>query len=89
MSDDSRSTGVRIAMRRGLVIAHAGVLGAQSGRTHRTSWPTCDRDLDIREYHDSHAATDLVRQVAVLKISMKGVQWVEGYEQAWHSPQKR
>jgi hypothetical protein len=53
-----------------------------------TSWKTCGREYCLIEYDVSHKPWKLLRRVEVLKISAKGVSWVDGFEEAWASARK-
>lgn len=47
------------------------------------SWRTCGREYEVNEYDDSHEPWKLLRRIIALKISAKGVEWVDGFEEAW------
>jgi hypothetical protein len=48
-----------------------------------TSWKTCGREYQVMEFDDAQEPWKLLRGVAVLKVSAKGVEWVSGFEEAW------
>ncbi|HEV2473890.1 MAG TPA: hypothetical protein VGS41_14540 [Chthonomonadales bacterium] len=48
-----------------------------------TAWRTCGRDYHLLEFDDSEAPWKLLRSVPVLSVSAKGVEWKEGFDQAW------
>jgi hypothetical protein len=47
------------------------------------SWRTCGREYHVLEYDARSESGRLLRNVHVLDVSAKGVEWVEGFEQAW------
>ena len=48
-----------------------------------TSWQTCGREYQVLEYDARSESWQLLRKTHVLDISAKGVEWVEGFEEAW------
>jgi hypothetical protein len=48
-----------------------------------TSWRTCGREYHVLEYDTRSESWRLLRKAHVLNISEKGVEWVDGFEQAW------
>ena len=56
---------------------------AHPNRAPCTSWRTCGREYHILEYDVSGESWKLLRDVPALKISSKGVAWIEGFEQTW------
>lgn len=48
-----------------------------------TSWRKCGRGYSVLEFDESLEQWKLLRKVAVLNISAKGVEWVEGFEKRW------
>jgi len=48
-----------------------------------TSWRTCGREYYVLEYDARIEPWRLLRRAHVLDISAKGVEWIEGFEQAW------
>jgi hypothetical protein len=49
-----------------------------------TSWRTCGREYHIAEYDDSQKPWKLLREVKVLDVSAKGVDWASDFGQTWH-----
>jgi hypothetical protein len=47
------------------------------------SWRTCGRQYHVLEYDERSKPWKLLRDVHVLDVSAKGVEWVEGFERAW------
>ena len=48
-----------------------------------TAWRTCGREYRVLEFDVSHGPWKLLRNIAVLNMSAKGVNWVSGFERAW------
>jgi hypothetical protein len=49
-----------------------------------TSWKTCGRKYVVVEYDiSSQTPWERVRYVTVMNISAKGVEWIDGFEEAW------
>ena len=48
-----------------------------------TSWRSCGREYHVLEFDASPERWKLLRKVAVLKVSAKGVEWIEGFERIW------
>ena len=48
-----------------------------------TDWKTCGREYHVVEFDDSGERWKQLRDVPVLNVSAKGVEWVPGFEQAW------
>lgn len=47
------------------------------------SWRTCGREYHVLQYGGASAPARLLRNVHVLDVSAKGVEWIDGFEQAW------
>lgn len=47
------------------------------------AWRECGRDYDVMELDVSQRPPRTLRRITVLRISAKGAEWVEGFEQAW------
>ena len=48
-----------------------------------TSWRNCGREYRVLEFDASCTPWKLLREILVLRVSAKGVDWVAAYEQKW------